>query len=243
MNDTLQDLLRRARPLLASLPHTLAWEREQEGWLRDYEAAMRHQHRYDTLRIYDNRIYTVCLECGDLKYEGAEAVTTDTERLDWMFANGAFVIKEDNERGWFIAYVEREPAEGFYKTPREAIDAAMRGGTQPASADSNTPVPSTANEKGASKMRIIHDVNCPMQVSAHRNGGRGGLFACTDCSQNHPKLPRELFEGESELIEIEGDPKYIRKMLEDWLEALTCMENVIQKEGEPSTANEKGETK
>lgn len=85
-------------------------------------------------------------------------------------------------------------------------------------------------------MRIIHDVTTPMSVSgggkAYSVGpGKQGyssmqvyLLMCEDCAANHPELPEGMF-GEDEAIYIEGDSKYIIKMLEDALSVLRYSED------------------
>lgn len=81
-------------------------------------------------------------------------------------------------------------------------------------------------------MRIVHDVDAPMAASVGIDQhGRCNLFACTDVPGNHPDLPKETFMDEDEVIEIEGDVKYIRKMLEEWLTCITDIERIHQERG------------
>ena len=92
-------------------------------------------------------------------------------------------------------------------------------------------------------MRIIHEVNTPMQVGGsatgpYRNmrgfmgykGGRLELFICTDCAGNHPDLPAGMFD-ESETIEISGNVEYLEKMLEDALSCVQLIKEEWQKMG------------
>lgn len=49
---------------------------------------------------------------------------TDTERLDWLVATGAYMLK-DQAGAYWLAWPDEESQEGTYDTPRAAIDAAM----------------------------------------------------------------------------------------------------------------------
>lgn len=84
-------------------------------------------------------------------------------------------------------------------------------------------------------MRIIHDVTTPMSASGGGKPysvgpGKQGYYSmqvdlllCEDCASNHPDLPEGMFGGD-EAIYIEGDSKYIIKMLEDALAVLRLTE-------------------
>lgn len=85
-------------------------------------------------------------------------------------------------------------------------------------------------------MRIVHDVDTPMRCGGGGtpyscapgfqgyNGLRMDLLACTDCAGNHPDLPQGMFGGEGEVLHIEGDSKYVRKILEDLLHIVEITE-------------------
>lgn len=83
-------------------------------------------------------------------------------------------------------------------------------------------------------MRIVHEINVPMQVSGSgdryiavkgknkkRKTGAGQveILATEDCAANHPKMGKRLFNTFSvdETIYIEGDAEYVEKMLTDLL--------------------------
>lgn len=59
-------------------------------------------------------------EIEDLREQVGE-LSADKDRLEWLFQNGASVLKDP--AGYWVAYYDTEPQEGFYPTPREAIDA------------------------------------------------------------------------------------------------------------------------
>lgn len=73
-------------------------------------------------------------------------------------------------------------------------------------------------------MKIVHEIESPMHVSAgftpYRNGpGKQGfngvqvdLFICSAMARNHPDLPAKIFNEEA--IYIEGNAKYIVEVLE-----------------------------
>ena len=49
---------------------------------------------------------------------------TDTERLDWMVRNSAWMTKTSDDNA-YVAWMEPYGAESVADTAREAIDAAM----------------------------------------------------------------------------------------------------------------------
>lgn len=55
------------------------------------------------------------------EYLGCTCEVTDTERLEWLIKNEEKVVSD--ERGYFTFY---SGAPGFFKSPREAIDASMK---------------------------------------------------------------------------------------------------------------------
>jgi hypothetical protein len=83
------------------------------------------------------------------------------------------------------------------------------------------------------QMRIIHDVDVPMSASGGINGfgegARAHVFACEDSPKNHPDLIPQIFGNDDVPIEIEGDPKYLIKMLEDWLNCLKGCQSEIER--------------
>jgi hypothetical protein len=92
-------------------------------------------------------------------------------------------------------------------------------------------------------MRIIHEINTPMQVGggAHGpytnmcgfqgyKGGRIELFAYTDCASNNLDLPAGMFDKQ-ELIEIEGNVDYLERMLEDMLSCVRLIKEEWEKMG------------
>lgn len=98
-------------------------------------------------------------------------------------------------------------------------------------------------------MRIVHDVNTPMQVggggSAYSVGpGKQGfsssqveIVICESPAANHPDLPEQMF-GDDEAIYIEGDTKYLIPMLEQALDMLRCVDRVSrEKYGEIRSTN------
>lgn len=82
-------------------------------------------------------------------------------------------------------------------------------------------------------MRIIHDVDCPMDPAAGLDNGRLKLFACSSSPKNHPHLIPQIFNDE--LIEIEGDPVYLVPLLESWLAATKSVMNHVEKQKCEST--------
>jgi hypothetical protein len=90
-------------------------------------------------------------------------------------------------------------------------------------------------------MRIVHEIDTPMQVGGggepYVNGpGKQGfsgcqmdLVLCESPAANHPELPKEMF-GDHEVIHIEGNSKYIRKMLKDALVVVKLAEESSQKQ-------------
>ncbi len=88
-------------------------------------------------------------------------------------------------------------------------------------------------------MRIVHDIETPMQVSCgcrpYVNGpGKQGygymrvdVLIVTSPASNHPELPEGMW-GSHEAIYIEGDSRYIIKALEDALAQLRMMDTSMK---------------
>jgi hypothetical protein len=84
-------------------------------------------------------------------------------------------------------------------------------------------------------MRIIHDVETPMQVGGGGhpyscppgfqgyNGGRVELVICESPPENYPELPEKMFRRR-EVIYIDGNVEYIRRALQDALNAIDLMD-------------------
>lgn len=83
---------------------------------------------------------------------------------------------------------------------------------------------------------MIHEINVPMQCTGGANAyantpgtiGYNGmileLMAVTSPAQNHPELPERMFEGETEVIYIEGSLSHVRGMLKSWMDIIDMTE-------------------
>ncbi len=49
----------------------------------------------------------------------------DTKRLDWLIKNTAWLMYDD-DKGWFVAYYDREPQQSYSPAAREALDAGSK---------------------------------------------------------------------------------------------------------------------
>lgn len=94
-------------------------------------------------------------------------------------------------------------------------------------------------------MRIVFDITTPQQVGGGcrpypAGVGKQGFFsaqveimAAESPASNHPELPPQMFDEERSAIYIEGDSKYIKEMLRDWLSLLEMSEEHMLEEFGP----------
>ncbi len=79
-------------------------------------------------------------------------------------------------------------------------------------------------------MRIVHEVTVPMSPSGGFNGEHHAEVTAVEASpKDHPDVPAGMF-GSGEYIEIEGDPRYLIKLLEDWLMCLRSCQKKMEEE-------------
>lgn len=77
-------------------------------------------------------------------------------------------------------------------------------------------------------MRIIHDVDFPMDPGAGWNGHRLDLHATTSRPANHPEIAIPAGAWPEDEINIEGDPQYLIPLLEGWLSAAKRIMDLVK---------------
>ncbi len=122
---TAQELVNELRDLVDL--HTHAYDVCE----RSAATLLQQAEQIEALKVsYTNELDELATRNYSLRKEN-ESLKADAKRLDWLLKNTHMWVQWDNRAGWIV----RESSEGlsigviWSKTPRLAIDAAMKGAT------------------------------------------------------------------------------------------------------------------